>query len=139
MTRKICSTRDSVNCKNGIKSFKYTRNSDRRPASNRCPILKSMADFYVTDICTSNLCLFLKFSNRRPILKSMTISHFLNYKPTSNDAINLTNKSTIDLRIWEGRRFENTLKSDLDLRQWRERISIWGVDADLSLSYILHK
>jgi hypothetical protein len=26
------------------------------------------------------------------------------------------NKSTIDLRIWKGRRFKNTLKSDRDLR-----------------------
>ena len=33
------------------------------------PILKSMSDFYVRDICTSDLCHFLKFSNRRPILK----------------------------------------------------------------------
>jgi len=29
--------------------------SDRRPVSNRRPILKSMSDFYVTDICTADL------------------------------------------------------------------------------------
>ena len=44
---------------------------------------KSMSDFYVTDICTSDLCPFFKFSNRRPILKSVAISHFL--KSMSND------------------------------------------------------
>ena len=120
MTRKICSTRDSVNCKNGIKSFKYTRNSDRRPASNRCPILKSMADFYVTDICTSDLCPFLKIlksASNSQIYDHFSLSQLQTTSNDATDALNLTNKSTIDLRIWEGRRFENTLKSDLDLRQ----------------------
>ena len=44
--------------------------SYRHPVSNRRPILKSMSDFYVTDICSSDLCPFFKFSNRRPIFKS---------------------------------------------------------------------
>ena len=48
------------------------KDSDRRLASNRRPILKSMSDFYITDICISDLCSFFKFSNRRLILKSMT-------------------------------------------------------------------
>jgi hypothetical protein len=61
-----------------------------------------------------------KFSNRPQILKSMAISHY--FKSMSNDVtdvcLNLTlnNKSAIDLRIWKGCRFENTLKSDRDLR-----------------------
>jgi len=46
--------------------------SDRRQAANRRPILKSMSDYYVTDICTSYLCPFLKFSNRYPILKNLS-------------------------------------------------------------------
>jgi hypothetical protein len=36
---------------------------------DRCPILKFMSDFYVTDICTSDLCPFFKFSNQRLPLK----------------------------------------------------------------------
>jgi hypothetical protein len=77
-----------------------------------------MSDFYVIDICTY-LCYFFKFSNRRPIVKSMVVSHFLKltslmYSPT----LTLTNKSAIDLSIWKGPRFENTFKSDCDLR-WR--------------------
>jgi hypothetical protein len=49
-------------------------------------------------------------SNRRPILKSMAISHFSNRRPMTSltYALTLTNKSTIDLRIWKGHRFENT-------------------------------
>jgi len=39
------------------------QDSDRRPVSNQRPILKSVSDFYVTDICTSDLYLFFKFSN----------------------------------------------------------------------------
>ena len=68
--------------------------------SNRRPNLKSMS--------------FFNFSNRRPILKSMAISHFSNRRPMTSlmYALTLTNKSTIDLRIWKGHRFENTLKSD---------------------------
>jgi hypothetical protein len=88
-----------------------------------------MSDFYVTDICTSDPCPFFKFSNRHPIPKSMTVSHFL--KSTSN-ALTLTNKSAIDLRICKGYRFGNILKSDSDLRSWRQWMLIWGVDADLS-------
>ena len=51
----------------------------------------------------SNLWLFLTFSNQRPITS-------LSY------SLNLTNKSAIDLKIWKGHRFENTLKSVSDLR-----------------------
>ena len=82
-----------------------------------------MSNFYITDICTSDLCHFFQIlksaSNSQiyvlfQIIKSMSVSHFL--KSTSNDvtvyaltlilppAINLTNKSAIDLRIWKGRR-----------------------------------
>jgi hypothetical protein len=77
-------------------------------------ICKTQID--VTDICTSDLCPFFKFSNRppilksmsflnfsnrRPILKSMAISHFSNRRPMTSltYALTLTNKSTIDLRI----------------------------------------
>jgi hypothetical protein len=44
---------------------------------------------------------FFKFSNRRSILKSMAVSHFL--KSTCVITVTLTNKSDIDLRIWKGR------------------------------------
>ena len=58
----------------------------------------------------------LKFTNRRPILKSIAVSHFL--KSTSNDVDaliqTLTNKSAIDLKIWKGGQFENILISDRD-------------------------
>jgi len=74
------------------------QDSDPRPASNRRPILKSTSDFYVTDICPSDLCSFYKFSigvqfsnlcpfsNSQigcPIFKSMAVSQFL--KSTSNE------------------------------------------------------
>ena len=89
--------------------------SDRRQAANRRPILKSMSNYYVRDICTSDLCPFLKFSNRHPILKnlcfffkfsnwcpiliSMDISHFLKLMSlTYALTLTLTNKSTIDLK-----------------------------------------
>jgi len=38
--------------------------------SNRHPIVKFMSDFYVTDICTSNLWSFITFSNRHPMMKN---------------------------------------------------------------------
>ena len=34
--------------------------------------------------------------------------------------------SAIDLRIWKGRRFENTLKSDRNLRWWCQWTPIWN-------------
>jgi len=43
--------------------------------------------------------LFFKFSNRRPILKPMVISHFSNRHPMTSLMYALTNKSDIDLRI----------------------------------------
>ena len=49
------------------------------------------------------------------ILKSMALSHFLKLMSLAY-ALTLTNKSAIDLRIWKGHRFENTLKLDHDLR-----------------------
>jgi len=67
--------------------------------SNQRPILKSM--------------FFFKFSNRRPILKSMAVSYFL--KLTSL-MYALTNKSAIDLRIWKGCWFEIMTSVDVDLR-----------------------
>ena len=99
-----------------------------------------MSDFYIcnSDLCPfsnfligvqfSNLWLFLTVSNRYPITS-------LRY------ALTLTSKSAIDLRIWKGRIFQNTLKSGRDLR-WCQWMPIWGVDvelspyADLSLSYV---
>jgi hypothetical protein len=101
--------------------------SDQRRASNRHPILKSMSDFYVTDICTSELCPFLKFSNLCPLSNSQIGIQFSNLWPLltfSNQCpmtsltydLTLTNKSAIDLRIWKGHQFENTLKSDHDLK-----------------------
>ena len=44
-------------------------------------ILKSMSEFYVINICTSNLCPFFKFSYRSPILKSMSFFKFSNQHP----------------------------------------------------------
>ena len=109
-------------------SHSNMQESERRPVSNRSPILKFMSDFYVTDICTSVLCPFSKFTNRRQILKSMSFFQFSNLffslsyidvqwrhlYPNPNPTIN--NKSAIDLRIWKGRRYEKSLKSDRDLR-----------------------
>ena len=48
---------------------------------------------------------FLTFSNRRPMTS-------LTYALT----LTLSNKLAIDLKIWKGRRFDNTHKSDSDLR-----------------------
>jgi hypothetical protein len=60
---------------------------------------------------------FFKFLNRRLF---MAVSHLSNRRPmmslTYALTIALTNKSVIDLRIWKGRLFENTLKSAPDLR-----------------------
>jgi hypothetical protein len=53
-----------TDCVFGKCKFNY-----RHPASNRHPTLKSMYDLYITDIGTSDLCSFINFSNRRPILK----------------------------------------------------------------------
>ena len=46
------------------------QDSDRRPVSNRRPILKYMSDLYVIDICTSDL-----FSNLRPMTSPMYASN----------------------------------------------------------------
>ena len=107
-----------------------------------------MSDFYITDICTSDLCpcsnsqigvqfpnlwSFLTFSNRCPMT---SLAYAL--------ILTLTNKSAIDRRIWKGRRFEHSLKSDCDLRQQRWWMLILRVhtdlspEANLSLSYLLY-
>ena len=88
----------------------YMQDSDRCPASNRRPIIKSMSNFYVTDICTSGLCPFsnsqigVQLSNLWPFLT------FANWRPMTSLTyaltLTLTNKSAIDLRIWKGRQFE---------------------------------
>ena len=83
---------------------------DRLPGSNRRPILESMSDYYVIDICTSDLCPVFKFSNLWSFLKSTY-------------TLTITNKSAIDLRIWKWPWFEI-----------RTSVSIWGVDTDLNLS-----
>jgi len=69
-------------------------------------ILKSSVQF-------SNLC---PFSNSQIAVQFLNLWPFL--KSTSNDVTDIcpNPKSAIDLRIWKGRPFENTLKSDLDLR-----------------------
>jgi hypothetical protein len=74
-----------------------------------------MSDFYVTDIYTSVLWVFLTL------------------KSTSNDATDVCTNHNPDQ--WIGHR------SDHDLRSWRQWMPIWGVDTDLnqdtdlSLSY----
>ena len=62
--------------------------------------------------------LFFKFSNRRPILKPMVISHFSNRNPMTSLTYALTNKSDIDLRILK----------DSDLRIPLNRTVIWDND-----------
>lgn len=63
-------------------------------SSNPCRI--SMSQTLVPQIYV----LFCKFSNPRPILKYMAVSHFL--KLTSNVlTLTLTNKSAINLKIWK--------------------------------------
>jgi hypothetical protein len=70
-------------------------------------ILKSMSFFQI-------LKSVFQFSNLWPFLTSQMTS--LMYALTQT----LTNKSAIYLRIWNGRRFENTIKSVRDLRYWRQ-------------------
>ena len=69
-----------------------------------------MSDFYFTDICTSDLCPFFKFSNLNP--NKVTAHTDLH----SEKDVDYSNKSAIDLRIWKGHQLENTFKSDHDLR-----------------------
>ena len=52
------------------------QDADRHPASNQHPILKSMSEFYLTDIWTSDLCPFYKFSNLCPFSNSQIHGHF---------------------------------------------------------------
>jgi len=70
-----------------------------------------MSDFYVTDICTSYLCLFFKFSNPRSVLKS-TSNDITNVCPILNPNQEIGHRS----ENLKGRRLENILKSDRDLR-----------------------
>jgi len=84
-----------------------------------------MSDFYITDICTSDQCPFFKFSNQCLSSNSQTDDQFSNLCPfltfsnrhpmaSLTYALTLTNKSVLDLIIWKGCWFENTLKSDSD-------------------------
>ena len=53
------------------------QDSGQRPASNQRPILKSMSNFYITDICTSDLCwvfLILKSVSNSEIYGSFSLS-----------------------------------------------------------------
>jgi hypothetical protein len=70
--------------------------------SNLCPFSNSQIG-----VQFSNLWSFLTFSNRR-LMASLTYAITI--------TLTLTNKSAINLRIWNVRRFENALKSDRDLR-----------------------
>ena len=45
--------------------------------SDRRPILKSMSDFYVTDICILDLCPLFKFSNWRPMTSLAYASNYV--------------------------------------------------------------
>jgi hypothetical protein len=65
--------------------IRYTQCICKTPAPNWQPILKSMSDFHVTDICTSDLSHFFKFSNWHPILKSLGRKHI--YLPHAQTAI----------------------------------------------------
>ena len=62
------------------------QDSDRRPASNRHPILKFMSDFYVTDICTSDLCPFFN-SQFKSSSNSQIYALFQILKSASNSQI----------------------------------------------------
>ena len=59
-----------------ITSVVYMYDSDQRPVSNRRPILKSMSDSYVTDICISDLCPFFTFSNWHPMTSHPLVQVF---------------------------------------------------------------
>ena len=62
-------------------------------------LLKSVSNSQI-GVKFSNLWPFLTFSNRHPMMYGLT----------------LTKISAIDLRIWKGPGFEDTLKPDRDLR-----------------------
>ena len=95
--------------------------------ANPRPILKFMPDLYIRATCTSDLCHIFSSNTQIgvPILKTIAISQFFSFL-TSNDVtavcpiitltLIVTNTSEINLRIWKGRLFENTIKSDSDLR-----------------------
>jgi hypothetical protein len=88
--------------------------------SDRHPALKYVSDCYITDICTSDLCPFFKFSNRHPILKSMAVSHFL--KSTSNDVTDVCPNPKQEIgQIWE-------FGKNADLRIPLNRTVIWDND-----------
>jgi hypothetical protein len=106
------------------------QDSGRHPTSNQRPILKSMSNFYITDICTSDLCwvflilksvsnseIYVLFSNSQIGVQFWNLWRFLtfsNQRPMTSltYSLNLTNQLAIDLRIWKGHRFGNALKSD---------------------------
>ena len=103
-----------------------------------------MTYFYVTDICTSDIypffkfvywrsilkfMSFFKFSNRCQILKCMAVSHFFKLMSLMY-ALTLVNKSAIDLRIWKGHRFENTVSKHSSIKD--------GPDYDIFLQMAIH-
>ena len=81
-----------------------------------------MSDFYVADICTSDLYHLFKFSNLWPILtySNRPTMTSLTYART----LTQTNKLIIDLRIWKGPQFWNqTVIWDNDFSgRWFESI-----------------
>ena len=102
------------------------KDSDRLLASNWWPILKSMSDFYFTDICTSDLCPFFKclnlcpFSNYEISIQFSNLWQFLTFSnrhtmASLTSALTLTN-TIIDLRLWKGVWFEIMTSVDVDLR-----------------------
>jgi hypothetical protein len=78
--------------------------SDRRPVSNRRPLLKSAS----TDVIISNRSPILRYSQLGVLTKlSLQLFFMANF-----DRVN----RPIDMRVWKRRRFENILKLDCDLR-----------------------
>ena len=104
------------------------QDSAPRSASNRRPILKSMSQTSVPQICPfykfsigvqfSNLCPFSNSQIGYPIFKSMVVSQFL--KSTSNEVNDVCRKPYQKMHQrtenLERTPIKNTLKTDRDLR-----------------------
>ena len=109
---------NSVTNKNKVELYGFTV---WKVYLHRITFLKSMSDFYVTDICTSDLYPFFKFSNRHKFSNLCPFSNsqigfqfsnlwqFLTFSNrrsmmslTYAGTLTLTNKSALDLRIWKG-------------------------------------
>lgn len=80
--------------------------------------VKSMSYFYVTEICTSDLCPFFEVTNRRSIFKYMAVSQFLKSMSNYDTDVFLTPYQCI------GHRSQNFGK-DADLRIPLYRTVIW--------------